>query len=53
MLNDYHYPVGAHVIGYVIVVIILLPLPIMFGLAVRSTGFNKQVDLNFFSSLGQ
>jgi hypothetical protein len=44
-LNDYKYPIGAHIIGYVIVVIILSPLPIFAFLAIKNLGF-KQVRID-------
>ena len=29
-LNDYKYPIGAHVFGWILVVIVLSPIPIYF-----------------------
>lgn len=33
-LNNYKYPAGAHAIGWICVVIILLPIPVYFGMTV-------------------
>ena len=48
-LNDYSYPIGAHVFGWLLVVLVLAPIPVYFCLHVlkifKKHGFKNINDV--------